>query len=131
MVHAGDSRCYLVSGKTVRQLTTDHSYVQELVDRGAITEDEARYHPQKNLITRVVGVHDDVNCDYTHTLLEPGDLVISCSDGLSNYLERDTLVLFAEHFSGEKLVDELIRFANAQGGRDNITVALIDNARKA
>lgn len=131
VVHVGDSRCYLVSGEDVTQITTDHSYVQELVDHGAITEDEARFHPQRNLITRVVGTREDVKCDCNTVELKPGDIVISCSDGLSNYLEHDTLREFTERFSGEQLVEELVRFANAQGGRDNITVAVIENRPNA
>lgn len=127
VVHAGDSRCYLVSNGEVRQITTDHSYVQQLIESGAITEEEARFHPQKNLITRVVGVHREVECDYNTVSLAPGDIVISCTDGLSNYLERNTLLLFTERFSGDQLAEELIRFANAEGGRDNITVAVIEN----
>lgn len=127
VVHAGDSRCYLKTAIGVKQVTTDHSFVQQLVESGAITPEEARVHPQRNLITRVVGVHEDVECDYGCYNFEPGDLAISCSDGLSNYLERDTLPFFTENYEGEKLAEELISFANSKGGSDNITVALIDN----
>ena len=127
VVHVGDSRCYLKTALGVKQVTTDHSYVQQLVESGAITAEEARVHPQRNLITRVVGVHEDVECDYGCYNFEPGDMALSCSDGLSNYLERDTLAFFASNYEGEKLAEELICFANNKGGSDNITVALIDN----
>ena len=93
IAHAGDSRCYLKTALGVKQVTTDHSFVQQLVESGAITEDEARVHPQRNLITRVVGVHPEVECDYGCYKFEPGDLALSCTDGLSNYLERDTGLL--------------------------------------
>lgn len=93
----------------------------------AITEDEARVHPQRNLITRVVGVHPEVECDYGCYKFEPGDLALSCTDGLSNYLERDTLLLFISNYQGEELADELIRYANSKGGSDNVTVAVIEN----
>ena len=127
VMHVGDSRCYLKTKLDVKQITTDHSFVQQLVERGAITSEEARVHPQRNLITRVVGVHEDLECDYGCFDFAPGDTVISCTDGLSNYFENDTLRFFTENFTGEKLAQELIEFANNQGGSDNITVALIEN----
>ena len=127
VVHVGDSRCYLKNSYGVKQITVDHSFVQQLVDNGVITQEEARVHPKRNLITRVVGVHEDVECDYGCFNLESGDLVVSCSDGLSNYFERDTLPFFIENYEGEKLAEKLIDFANNAGGSDNITVALIDN----
>lgn len=127
VVHAGDSRCYLKTALGIKQVTTDHSYVQQLVESGTITEDEARVHPQRNLITRVVGVREEIECDYGSYSFEPGDLALSCSDGLSNYLERDTLLFFISNFQGEQLVDELIGYANEKGGSDNITAAVIEN----
>ncbi len=127
VAHAGDSRCYLKTALGIKQITTDHSYVQQLVESGAITEDEARIHPQRNLITRVVGVHPELECDYGCFVFAPGDMAISCTDGLSNYLERDTLLFFISNFEGEQLAEELIQFANSKGGSDNITVALIEN----
>ena len=127
VVHAGDSRCYLKTSLGVKQVTTDHSFVQQLVESGAITEDEARVHPQRNLITRAVGIHESVHCDYACFTFEPGDVALSCSDGLSNYLERDTLLFFISNYEGEQLAGELIQFANSKGGSDNISVALIEN----
>ncbi len=127
VMHVGDSRCYIKTELGVKQITTDHSFVQQLVERGAITPEEARVHPQRNLITRVVGVHEDLECDYGCFNFAPGDIAISCTDGLSNYFERDTLQFFIENFAGEKLAEELVDFANEQGGSDNITVALIEN----
>lgn len=127
IVHAGDSRCYLKTTLGVKQVTTDHSYVQQLVESGTITEDEARVHPQRNLITRVVGVHADVHADYACYNFEPEAIALSCTDGLSNYLERDTLLFFTENYSGEDLAAALIQYANDKGGSDNITVAMIDN----
>lgn len=127
VMHVGDSRCYIRSASGVKQITTDHSFVQQLVDKGVITQEEARVHPQRNLITRVVGVHEELECDYGCFAFAPGDTAISCSDGLSTYFESDTLQFFTENFAGEKLAQELIDFANNKGGRDNITVALIEN----
>lgn len=127
IAHAGDSRCYLKTALGIKQVTTDHSYVQQLVESGAITEDEARVHPQRNLITRVVGVHPEIECDYACYNFEQGDLALSCTDGLSNYLERDTLLFFISNYSGEQLVEELIQYANSKGGSDNITAAVLEN----
>ena len=124
IAHAGDSRCYLKTALGVKQVTTDHSFVQQLVESGAITEDEARVHPQRNLITRVLGVHPEVECDYGCYKFEPGDLALSCTDGLSNYLESDTLLLFISNYQEKNFADELIRYANSKGGSsDNVTVA--------
>lgn len=127
IAHAGDSRCYLKTALGIKQVTTDHSYVQQLVESGAITEDEARVHPQRNLITRVVGVHPELECDYGCFVFEPGDVAVSCTDGLSNYLERDTLLFFISNYAGEQLAEELVQYANSKGGSDNITVAVIEN----
>ena len=114
-------------GYAARFETIDWEQKTDLVESGAITEDEARVHPQRNLITRVVGVHPEVECDYGCYKFEPGDLALSCTDGLSNYLERDTLLLFISNYQGEELADELIRYANSKGGSDNVTVAVIEN----
>jgi len=127
VIHAGDSRCYLKNTLGVKQITTDHSFVQQLVESGAITEAEARVHPRRNLITRVVGVHEEMEYDYASYTFEDGDLALSCTDGLSNYLERDTLLFFISNYQGEQLADELIQFANNKGGSDNISVAVIEN----
>ena len=114
-------------GYAARFETINWEQKTNLVESGAITEDEARVHPQRNLITRVVGVHPEVECDYGCYKFEPGDLALSCTDGLSNYLERDTLLLFISNYQGEELADELIRYANSKGGSDNVTVAVIEN----
>lgn len=81
VMHAGDSRCYLKNELGTKQITTDHSFVQQLVESGAISQDEARVHPQRNLITRVVGVHEELVCDYGSFNFAPGDIAVSCSDG--------------------------------------------------
>lgn len=127
VMHVGDSRCYLKNELGVKQITTDHSFVQQLVESGAITAEEARVHPQRNLITRVVGVHENLECDYGCFNFVPGDIAVSCTDGLSNYFESDTLQFFTENYEKDALAQELVDFANNQGGSDNITVALIEN----
>ncbi len=125
--HVGDSRAYLCSDHQVRQLTVDHSYVQDLVNLGQITPEEAKTHPQRNIITRVLGVHEQVQCDYQECAFSKGDMAIACSDGLSNYIEEQELLAYMEKYreDGELLTKALIRHAVEQGGSDNITAAVL------
>ena len=129
VAHIGDSRAYLRHGDTVSQITMDHSYVQDLVNFGQITPAEARVHPKRNIITRVLGVHELVACDYAAWDFPPGDLAMACSDGLSNYVDEELLENYMERFGheGHSLPRELIQYAVKCGGSDNITVAVIHN----
>ncbi len=129
VAHVGDSRAYLKNENGVSQITMDHSYVQDLVNMGQITQEEARVHPQRNIITRVLGVYEEVRCDYDELDFAPGDLALACSDGLSNYMDDDKLSEYIERYGedGKALTDELIRYAVESGGADNITVAVIRN----
>ena len=124
VAHVGDSRVYLFSeGKQV-PLTKDHSIVQSMVDRGEITEDEARTHPQKHYITRALGVQATVDVDFDQFTIEETDRVLLCSDGLSNYFDGDVSALVEECVQAGS-PQQLIDFANQQGGMDNITVVLM------
>ena len=96
VAHVGDSRAYLRHGGVLTQITMDHSYVQDLVNFGQITQEEARVHPKRNIITRVLGVHEEVRCDYAAWDFSPGDLALACSDGLSNYMDEDLLDQYME-----------------------------------
>ncbi len=129
VAHVGDSRAYLRDKDGLRQITVDHSYVQDLVNLGQITKEEARFHPQRNIITRVLGVHEEVSCDYSVFDFIPGDLALACSDGLSIYVDEAQLSKYIEKYGqdGKALSDELIKFAVKSGGSDNITVAVINN----
>lgn len=129
VAHVGDSRAYLKNAEGITQITMDHSFVQDLVNLGQITREEARNHPQRNIITRVVGVHEQVRCDYAVFDFSPGDLALACSDGLSNYVDEDLLLNYMEkHGENEKeLADRLIQYAVESGGSDNITVAVLHN----
>lgn len=131
VAHVGDSRAYLKrhSCGCVTQITVDHSYVQDLVNFGQITQEEARVHPKRNIITRALGVHDTVQADYAEYDFAPGDMALACSDGLSNYAGEEELASFASQCGrdGKKLVDTLIDFAVSSGGADNVTVAVINN----
>ena len=129
VAHIGDSRAYLRHNKVLTQITMDHSYVQDLVNFGQITQEEARGHPQRNIITRVLGVHEAVRCDYAAWDFSPGDLALACSDGLSNYMEEELLEEYMERYGKEDhaLPKELIQYAVECGGSDNITAAVIYN----
>ncbi len=124
--HVGDSRVYIKTIDGIEQVTKDHSYVQNLVDSGEITAQEALTHPHKNIITRSVGGRKSAECDINVFNIYPGDVVISCSDGLSNYLVDDEEFLkFIEDTEPENLAGELVNFANNCGGQDNVTVSTI------
>ncbi len=129
VAHIGDSRAYLRHNGVLTQITMDHSYVQDLVNFGQITQEEARFHPQRNIITRVLGVHEAVRCDYAAWDFSPGDLALACSDGLSNYMEEELLEEYMEQYGkeGHALPKELIQYAVECGGSDNITAAVIYN----
>lgn len=126
LVHVGDSRAYLKNSSGVAQITEDHSFVQDLVNRGEITKEQARVHPHKNIITRSLGVHSMVESDYACFRVAPGDVLVICSDGLSDYLTEEILEGFmANTPNQEELVRALIAFALENGGSDNITVAAV------
>ncbi len=127
IVHAGDSRAYQISASGVRQLTMDHSMVQEMLNRGDITAEEAQRHPHKNIITRALGVQEMIDTDYTELPFCQGDTLLACSDGLSNYVHAEQIYQYAQAYQGQELADALVQAALAGGGGDNITVALIEN----
>ena len=125
MVHVGDSRGYLLEGETIRQVTVDHSLVQLLVDRGEITPAQARIRPQKNLITRALGVDSRVEYDLNRLSPGPGSRLLLCSDGLSNLLEDDTLLrLSRQEEDPERFCRGLVEQALERGAPDNVTVVL-------
>ena len=124
IVHVGDSRCYQYRAGKLTQLTQDHSYVQELVNKGAITPEEAKIHPRKNVITRALGVEKTVEPEYTSSQLSRDEMLMLCSDGLTNAVpvERIESILSQESFF--EAAQELVDTANACGGPDNVTVLL-------
>lgn len=125
IIHAGDSRVYCMRNNRIQQVTVDHSVVQEMVDNGEITPEEALVHPNKNYITRAVGVNPDINLDYIEVPFEAGDVVLTCTDGLSNYVKIEEILECALNHKGEDLTKTLIEMAKSRGGSDNITVAVI------
>lgn len=121
--HVGDSRAYLIRRDELIQLTDDHSLVNELLKNGEITHEEAMIHPQKNVITRAVGTNDDISIDInTYDLMED-DIILFCSDGLTNMVEEDELKeLFINSEEIQVACDKSVIRAKEKGGRDNITV---------
>ena len=123
--HAGDSRAYLCRGGKLTQLTHDHSYVQELVDCGTITEEEAEHHPQKNIITRALGVDYRLEPEVTSVQLQAKDLLLLCSDGLTNMVPVEQMEQLLAQGPFYDLPDRLVDAANENGGSDNITALLL------
>ena len=123
----GDSRVYRLVGGVLEQLTTDHSIVQELVDAGQITREEADTHPHSNVITRAVGFHEAPIPDYRAIAIEPGMRLLVCSDGLTKELTSYGIRHFlVANDRAEKAAAQLVDAALGNGGRDNITVVVID-----
>ena len=122
----GDSRAYLLRDGKLVQLTKDHSYVQEQVDAGYLTPEQARSHPYSNVITRCVGANNDVMPDVYVGAVKPQDLFLLASDGLTGMLEDPMLAgLLAAHGTPQEKVDDLIAEANRHGGLDNVTAILV------
>lgn len=127
VAHAGDSRAYLISSAGIRQLTTDHSMVQEMVDKGDLTAQEAKKHPQKNIITRALGVKSSIRIDYCETPAPKGCRLLICTDGLTNYLEEEQIFNLAKELGGKELTERLVALAKSAGGGDNITVVVLED----
>ena len=126
VANVGDSRLYIMNDK-IRQITRDHSLVEEMIRIGGIDRAAARNHPDKNIITRAIGALDTVEIDFFYEELRPGDLVLMCTDGLTNMLEDNEIegILKERIPIGEK-AGKLVEAANNNGGKDNIAVILID-----
>lgn len=125
VANVGDSRVYLVDNQEISQVTRDHSQVQEMVDRGEISAEEARHHPQKNVITRVVGYYGEVTPDIGCLTVEDGEMVLLCCDGLTNHVpDAEIQRVVAENHDPQRACDVLVALANKEGGTDNISVLL-------
>jgi protein phosphatase len=124
--HIGDSRCYRLRGGNFQQITKDHSLLQEQIDAGLITPEQALTSANKNLVTRALGVEDSVLLDVTEHSVEVGDVYLMCSDGLSDMVRDQPIadIMLGDTALGKK-VTQLIAAANAGGGRDNISVVLV------
>ncbi|HXE40040.1 MAG TPA: Stp1/IreP family PP2C-type Ser/Thr phosphatase [Azonexus sp.] len=123
--HIGDSRCYRLRGTEFQQITKDHSLLQEQMDAGLITAEQAATSSNKNLVTRALGVEDAVLLEVNEHKVEPGDIYLMCSDGLSDMVDDGGIArILASEVTLEQKVVQLIDTANANGGRDNISVML-------
>jgi protein phosphatase len=123
--HVGDSRAYLFRKGKMQQLTRDHSWVAEEVARGAITEQEAREHPRRNILTRALGVADGVEADTFASELEEGDVVLLCSDGLHGLVGDEEIARVSTSVEPQKACEALVQRANDLGGNDNVTVVIV------
>lgn len=127
VANVGDSRLYVVKQSSMQQITRDHSWVEEMVRRGGMARADARNHPDKNIITRAVGAEDTVQVDFFEVTLDAEDQILMCTDGLTNMLEDEEIRMILN--GGRDIVEkaeELVRRANDNGGRDNISVVLIE-----
>ena len=130
VANVGDSRLYVI-GDDIKQITRDHSLVEEMVRMGGIDRAAARNHPDKNIITRAIGAASSVNVDYFEVALKPEDIVLMCSDGLTNMIEdKDILEIVKTEGDLKTKADLLIKTANENGGKDNIAVLLMQPDRK-
>lgn len=126
--HVGDSRLYLFRDGVLKQITTDHSYVAEMLNKGLITPEEAEHHPNKNVIMRAIGAKEDVEVDIGYIKIEKDDIILLCTDGLSNMIADNKLQnILAEAAELEQTAEKLVEVANNAGGLDNITLVLCKN----
>ena len=123
VAHVGDSRAYLINDE-INQITKDHSFVQLLIDTGKITEEEAKVHPDRNVITRAVGIEHVVDVEIDIVDINDNDKLLICTDGLNGYVpDADILKIIKEY--GDSSTEKLVETANNAGGRDNVTVVIL------
>ncbi len=125
IVHAGDSRAYLIEKNSIKLLTKDHSIVQELLDSGKITADQATSHPNKNIITSALGVDVETQIDYDEHKFAKGDVLLLCTDGLSNMISDTRLLEIMTDNEFYRAADKLVQCAVQAGGYDNITAVIL------
>ena len=126
VANVGDSRLYIINDD-IEQITKDHSLVEEMVRIGELDRSEAREHPDKNIITRALGVTENVEVDFFEVELKKGDIILMCSDGLTNMVEdEDIRMVVKAQRDVVQIVEELIKVANHNGGSDNIGVVIIE-----
>lgn len=126
IVHAGDSRIYLLQKNSLKQLTRDHSIVQELLDSGKIDEEQAYSHPNKNIITSALGIDTAIRIDANDQKLTKGDVLLACSDGLSNMIKDNEIARIIKDTAFFATADTLVQAAVEAGGYDNITAIVLE-----
>jgi serine/threonine protein phosphatase PrpC len=127
LAHVGDSRIYLWNGESIEQLTRDHSWVNEQIENGAISPEQARSHPLRNVVTRALGGRADLVVDIQSRRMAPGDMLLLCSDGLTTMIPDDGIARILRESEGDvaRATSALVSEANERGGEDNITVVLL------
>lgn len=126
VLNVGDSRAYLFNKDGVRSITTDHSLVELMVQRGELSRESAKNHPGKNLITRAIGTEENVESDLYHHTLSKGDTILLCSDGLSNTMSDQEMLFEVVHgVNKNDCCQRLLKIANYRGAPDNVTVVLV------
>ena len=126
VINVGDSRCYSITDEAICQITTDHSLVQMMVQRGELTPEQARSYPGKNLITRAIGTEPVMDCDVFHRRLRSEECLLLCTDGLSNLLDDQEMLFEVVHGANKKSTcDRLLDIAKNRGAPDNVTCVLI------
>ena len=125
VAHVGDSRAYLVNDE-IKAVTKDHSFVQLLIDTGKITELEAAFHPDRNIITRAVGIEHVVDVEIDIVDINEGDKLLICTDGLNGYVSDAYILKIIKEY-GDSSTEKLVETANNSGGRDNVTVVIISD----
>ncbi len=127
IAHAGDSRAYLIRDNKLNQITKDHSIVQTMIDKGQLTEEEAKLHPNKNVITRALGVSEEIGIEYNEVDFSDDDCILLCTDGLTNYLTVQEIEEKIKDKNFYEYPQILIDSANENGGGDNITLVVLSN----
>lgn len=127
VAHVGDSRMYRVRGENFEQITRDHSLIQELIDRGFYTPEEAAENTPRNLVTRALGIENKVEVDVLEEAISSGDIYLLCSDGLNDMVEDEEIHLTLSKYSANlvQAAEELVQKANANGGKDNTSIILM------
>lgn len=127
VAHIGDSRVYLCRSRTLTLLTRDHSLVEELIRQGSLSEDEARNHPQRSVLTRALGTAETPQVEYTELDLEEGDVFLLCTDGLTaEVTDAEIGAVLAAEGAPQAKADRLVEMARRAGGSDNITVVVVE-----
>lgn len=131
IAHAGDSSAFLIKDDRIAKLTRDHSLVQELVDTGSLTEEEMVHHPQKNIITRSLGTHDDIKLDILEVEKSHFDYMILCTDGLSDHVTKEEMLkAHLNEPDKKKFVEKMVNLAKERGSQDNISLLIFKGDRK-
>ncbi len=125
LINVGDSRCYFFYDDNMQQITKDHTYIRKLLEKGIITYEESKVHPERNCITKAVGVQSYIEPDYFELDVKKDDLLLFCSDGLSSYAEDTEIAEVIAQAPISKCCERLIDYVNNHGGRDNVTVAVV------